>query len=318
MAKCLRPLYINGHSFNCGSCLNCRINYTSKWQLRLLYELNSWSGAMFVTLTYDDEHIPKDYELKKEHLRNFLKRVRAKIDYNDVSMWSDFPIVKDGKEYIPKMRYYCAGEYGMNPRDGVKGHERPHFHCILFGVDYYNPVHWKYVIDSWKYCDPMQFDKDRGLKCAIQPVNIDTIGYVTGYVRKKLTGDQAQESYGDRLRPFNVCSQGLGLQLAFNQAHLLAKGYTYSHNGKRIGIPRYFREKLGFGIDFSTSESHKDVIDSFNRINELYKKQYPDLLSSPEAESKRFERWYDSNEWTVSQQIVNSFFKREKLLHKEL
>lgn len=116
MARCLRPLFINGNSFNCGSCLNCRINYTTKWQLRLLYELNSWSGAMFVTLTYDSEHIPKDYELKKEHLRNFLKRVRAKIDYNNVSMWSDFPIVKDNKVYSENEVLLCWRIWNVSSR----------------------------------------------------------------------------------------------------------------------------------------------------------------------------------------------------------
>ena len=319
MARCLRPLFLNGNSYNCGSCLNCRINYTSKWQLRLLYELNSWSGATFVTLTYDDEHIPKNYELKKIHLRNFLKRVRSKLKYNNICLWSDFPIVgNSGNTYSPIFRYYCAGEYGMHPRDGIKGHERPHFHCILFGVDYYNPNHRQIIIDSWKYCDPNQFDISRGVKCALQPVNIDTIGYVTGYVRKKITGDKAVQAYGNRKRPFNICSHGLGLQLALRQKDLLSKGYTYTHNGKRVGLPRYFREKLGFEIDYSTSDSQKVIKDSFDYINGLYKKQFPDLLSTPEAEEKRFQRWYDSNNWTVSEKIMEAFNKRNSLLNKEL
>lgn len=318
MAKCLRPLFLNGNSYNCGSCLNCRINYTSKWQLRLLYELNSWSGAMFVTLTYDDEHVPKDYELKKEHLRNFLKRVRAKLDYNKICLWSDLPIVdSSNREHIPILRYYCAGEYGMNPRDGIKGHERPHFHCILFGLDYYNPQHRQIIIDSWKYCDVNQFDLSRGYKCAIQPVNIDTIGYVTGYVRKKITGEQAINAYGSRIRPFNVGSKGLGLQLALRQKDLLSKGYTYTHNGKRIGVPRYFREKLGFSIDYSTRDKNQDIKNSFAMIYKQYKELYPEPLEI-NAESKRFERWYDSNKWTISQQIESNFHKREKLLSRSL
>lgn len=318
MAKCLRPLFLNGNSFNCGSCLNCRINYTSKWQLRLLYELNSWSGAMFVTLTYDDEHVPKDYELKKEHLKNFLKRVRSKLDYNNICLWSDFPIVDSlNREHTPILRYYCAGEYGMNPRDGIKGHERPHFHCILFGLDYYNPLHRQIVIDSWKYCDVHQFDLSRGLKCAIQPVNIDTIGYVTGYVRKKITGEDAEKAYGSRIRPFNVGSKGLGLQLALSQKDLLSKGFTYTHNGKRIGLPRYFREKLGFQIDYSTRDKNKEIKDSFDYIYKQYKKLYPISLEI-NAESKRFERWYDSNKWTISQQVEDNFHKREKLLLRSL
>lgn len=318
MSRCLRPLLLNGQSFNCGYCLNCRINYTSKWQLRLLYELNSWSGAMFVTLTYDDEHLPKNFELNKKHLKDFLKRVRSKIAYNDICLWNDdFLELKSGKQYKPVLRYYCCGEYGLNPRDGIKGHERPHYHCIIFGLDYYNALHRQIVIDSWLFCDRNQFDLSRGLKCAIQPVNIDTIGYVTGYVRKKLNGDKAQEVYQDRIRPFNVGSKGLGLQLALKQFDLLKKGYTYTHNGKRIGIPRYFREKLGLEIDFSTSDNTKDVKESFDMIYKMYRTLYPIPLDL-NADSKRFERWYDSNKWTISQQIEDNFHKREKLNNKRL
>ena len=92
--RCLKPFKDkNGRVFACGQCYACRVNYTSMWSLRLLYELKDWDSASFVTLTYDKEHL-KSNSLVQEDFRNFMKRVRR-----------DLP--KDRK-----IRYYMCGEYG--------------------------------------------------------------------------------------------------------------------------------------------------------------------------------------------------------------
>lgn len=69
--KCLAPITVHGTEYNCGRCINCRINYTSSWALRLLYELSCSNSASFVTLTYSDEFRP--YELRKRSSRFFQK-----------------------------------------------------------------------------------------------------------------------------------------------------------------------------------------------------------------------------------------------------
>ena len=56
-------------------------------------------GNCFVTLTYDDDHVPKDKSgrlvLRPDDLKNFLKRVRKDV-------------------YPGKIRYYAVGEYGRS------------------------------------------------------------------------------------------------------------------------------------------------------------------------------------------------------------
>ena len=62
----------------------------------------------FITLTYDNEHLPKDESIDKDELQRFFKRLR--------------------KNYPPKtIKYFACGEYGDKKK-------RAHYHAIIFGV----------------------------------------------------------------------------------------------------------------------------------------------------------------------------------------
>ena len=79
----------------CGKCISCRIQKTSEWAIRLMLELPMWNyEASFITLTYDDEHLPKDLSLKPKDLTDFWKRLR--------------------KDYGKPIKYFACGEYGYN------------------------------------------------------------------------------------------------------------------------------------------------------------------------------------------------------------
>ena len=41
----------------CGQCIECRLKYSREWALRLCCENAVSQNALFVTLTYDDEHL---------------------------------------------------------------------------------------------------------------------------------------------------------------------------------------------------------------------------------------------------------------------
>ena len=96
---CIRPIQLfdtKKHTFRivpCGRCMPCRINKTQAWVLRLEFEKSNCEKSAFVTLTYDDEHLPKDCSLNKRDVQLFFKRMR-----------------KAGLQF----RYYCVGEYGEN------------------------------------------------------------------------------------------------------------------------------------------------------------------------------------------------------------
>ena len=75
----------------CGHCLACRIARTREWTVRLLHESEFWEDTSFITLTYDDEHVPVTYyaedefgsarggfTLRSRDLQLFMKRLRKK------------------------------------------------------------------------------------------------------------------------------------------------------------------------------------------------------------------------------------------------
>lgn len=107
--------------FGCGQCLACRINRRNKWTGRLLLERALHKDALFVTLTYANEHLPSPPSVSKTHLQAFMKRLRK----------------NSGKE----IRFYACGEYGDE-----KG--RPHYHLILFGLSFDD---WQSIIKSWRF-----------------------------------------------------------------------------------------------------------------------------------------------------------------------
>jgi len=73
-----------------------------------MHEQSTSEDSCFVTLTYDDDHIPPNNSLVKGDVQKFWKRLRKSL--LDV-----------------KIRYFCCGEYGMNT-------QRPHYHAIIFGI----------------------------------------------------------------------------------------------------------------------------------------------------------------------------------------
>lgn len=97
----------------CGHCLGCHIDYSRNWANRMILELQDNPKAIFVTLTYDDDHLPiSDSMLPTLSVRDvqlFFKRLRKK--FSGI-----------------KIRYYLAGEYGPTTH-------RPHYHAIIYGLE---------------------------------------------------------------------------------------------------------------------------------------------------------------------------------------
>lgn len=94
----------------CGKCPDCRLLYSAQWAVRGVHELRLHNANEFVTLTYDDKHLPCVVDeglptLRKRDAQLFMKRLR--------------------KVYGEGIRFMCAGEYGGRT-------DRPHLHFILF------------------------------------------------------------------------------------------------------------------------------------------------------------------------------------------
>lgn len=290
--KCIKPIIVHGNQFNCGHCRSCRINYTSSWTLRLLYELDNWSEAQFITLTYNDSNLPKDLSLHPEDLQKFWKRLRKDLE---------------GR----KIKYYACGEYGDK-------NKRPHYHAIVFGLSPYSDTDRQLIAQNWNKCEPWLFDKAHN---GIGEVTRESIGYVTGYVQKKLNGELAEKEYNGKIPPFSRCSQGMGLEFALkNQERLIQNGFTFLHKNK-ISIPRYFRDKLGIkAADYFNNDLPIFRSDEFEQLKNEFEKQMnlKGMLdySHPETMARRFERWLNDFQFEKALIIEKDFKKRSRILGK--
>lgn len=298
--RCLKPITLHGQTYNCGNCINCRINKTSEWTVRLLFELDKWETASFVTLTYNDENLPSDFGLHPEELKAFHESLRYHL-----------------RDYDRKFKYYSVGEYGDK-------NFRPHYHCILFGLnpDPYdkNNIDRQLIADSWKKCDDFMW-RWKPKHNAIDYVTREDINYVTGYVQKKLNGDLAIQEYGDLQRPFARSSTKLGLDYALKNADRISQTGYISLNGQKIGIPRYFREKLG--IEQKEVLQAKSSPDKIKREVEFLYKIFVDdmdrlgiwnsISNNPSAMERRFKYWYESRSFELSKQVETNFKQRSHI-----
>lgn len=141
----------------------CRFNRRRVWAHRIMLEALQHGDCTFVTLTYDDEHLPPDGSLQPADLQGFLKRLRRSMEPR-------------------RLRFYAVGEYG----DTTK---RPHYHAALFGVP-----NCSYGVTRTSrlraYCCEPCSDVARSWSrghTMLGDLSLSSAGYIAGYVTKKMT-----------------------------------------------------------------------------------------------------------------------------------
>lgn len=153
----------------CGQCIGCRLERSRQWAVRCMHEASLHDDNCFITLTYDPEHVPFDFGLRKSHFQKFMKRLRKHFE---------------GK----RIRYYHCGEYGEE-------NLRPHYHALLFGLDFDDKVIYSEREGVRLYFSQLLCDIwGKGL-CTVGDVTFESASYVARYVLKKVNGDKAETHY---------------------------------------------------------------------------------------------------------------------------
>jgi len=153
----------------CGKCLGCKYDHARDWETRIINEASLYLCNSFVTLTYDNDHLPIGQTLIPEHVTLFLKKLRKKT--------------RD------PIRYYYSGEYG----DQL---DRPHYHLILFNYWPKDATFLKKTKLGDKLFSSESLEKTWGKGFApIGTVTAQSAGYVARYVMKKIKGKDAHEKY---------------------------------------------------------------------------------------------------------------------------
>lgn len=173
----------------CGKCIGCRLERSRQWAIRCVHEASLYQNNCFITLTYDDKHIPdcKADQAKvpwKEDYVLFMKKLR--------------------KRYGEGIRFFHCGEYGEQ-------FQRPHHHACLFNFDFEDKVLWSvrngvrlFRSDALQKLWPYGYS-------TIGEVTWESAAYVARYVVKKITGDKAEAHYGGRVPEYITMSRRPGI-----------------------------------------------------------------------------------------------------------
>jgi hypothetical protein len=216
----------------CGNCLGCRLERRDMWALRCYCESKMHRDNCFITLTYDDEHLPMHGSLCYRDFQLFMMRLRKRCGSG--------------------IRFFMCGEYGEN-------FDRPHFHALLFGhrFDDITPANGVFSHSRCYRSETLEKLWTKGFS-TVGEVTFASARYTAAYCVKKVTGPLAEEHYK---RVDTRTGEIVTVTPEF--AHMSLKpgiGFTYlekywrdmymtGHNavivdGKKKKIPRYFDKRM--------------------------------------------------------------------------
>ena len=167
-------------TISCKQCTGCRQEYARQWAMRNIHEASLWPNNIFITLTYDNEHLPKYGSLVKKDFQDFMKRLRKT---------KTIIIDPETGLNLNPIRFFHCGEYGEK-------FGRPHYHAILFNhnFDDRKQLPGQKNLSTSKELTRL-WGKGGEQQQTIGQVTFQSASYVAGYVQKKITGKLKDEHY---------------------------------------------------------------------------------------------------------------------------
>jgi len=217
----------------CGGCIGCKIQRSREWSIRCMHEASQHTENTFLTLTYNDSHLPKDSSLKYEDFQGFMKRLRYRA--------------KNEQKY--KLRFYMCGEYGELGR--------PHYHAIIFGYKYADETLWKNRRGNQTYRSKnLEQDWPFGFT-ETGNVTSQSAAYVARYIVKKQKKEiqnklrtVVDEQTGELIRQkdeFTQMSLKPGIGKPYYDKHkadIFPGDTIILEGGKKAPVPKYYRGLL--------------------------------------------------------------------------
>jgi len=244
----------------CGQCIGCRLERSRQWAIRLLKEMKLHDTSSFLTLTYDDKHLPLVGNslrptLRKEDMTLFLKKFRFAIQPK-------------------KIRFFQCGEYGET-------HGRPHHHMILFGEDFAKdrtPIRNSRA-GYPQYSSPLLSRLWHHGEAVISEVSFESAAYVARYSLKKHLGPGAKLLYDGKVPEYVTMSRNPGIAAGYFEKY---QTDMYPHDeivpgpGRPASLPPRYFDKLLEKVDPTLFEEIKK-----NRTADL------DYYSDPNSTDSR-------------------------------
>lgn len=210
----------------CGQCILCRIEHARQWAVRITHEAQLHPTNAFITLTYNDKHLPPYGSLQYADLQKFWKRARKEIG---------------------KLRYFAVGEYGDQT-------DRPHYHACVFGHDFSANRTILRSKPTLLWTNPVLEALWPWGNVSVGALTYETAQYTAAYVTKKLSGKKRyvrlDEETGE-LVPLEQPRALMSRYPAIGNDWLMQWGkHAYTHDyvivqGKRHKPPKYYDRWLG-------------------------------------------------------------------------
>lgn len=157
----------------CGACVGCRVDRADAWAIRCSHDaqmVEYSTGSAFLTLTFDNEHLPASNSGDVTTGQGFMKSLRKLVA-------------------PAKIRFFLVMEYGEK-------HGRVHYHVLIFGFDFPDRVyshtskggHREFTSEllskAWPYG-----------RATLGSVTFQSARYCASYAQKKVFGKKQEEAY---------------------------------------------------------------------------------------------------------------------------
>ena len=232
----------------CGTCPSCRRVKCNEWLVRSYFEfLGNNNQGFFVTLDFDDQHLPRWYGkpcFDSRVIGKFLDRLRHEIG---------------------SFRYFYSTDYG-----GLL--QRPHYHLALFPSNRITINEFiRAIVAKWQQGSHTNIE----MIDSVHQDKLKAIQYVVGYAVKDITWRQddfnflSDNKMPPRYRPRVQASKGFGLRALeegiIKPSDLLSEGVVALPLGKngaliKLPIPRYYEMKLCYDYNWDPVARKAELI----------------------------------------------------------
>lgn len=227
----------------CGRCPVCRTSDASSWRARLQEEMDVSCSAIFITLTYDDSHLP----LEKISLSDGLSRYVPTFSKRDIQLFLKRLRETVRKSYLPMydtgkaIRYFIVSEYGPTTL-------RPHYHGVIFNLctpfqsrSYAHKKVTELIRESWNNGN-----------VRVDIVNDNRIAYVTKYM-SCVCGNPAVQHLP---KPFRLMSRMPGIGASYLEKEQRVRWHK-ENLAKYIPDGQYKRKMSKYYVDRIFSEDER-------------------------------------------------------------
>lgn len=234
------------------ACLACLEKYARSWGVRCAHEAQMHARNCFLTLTYDDRHMPARGMVSRRELALFVKRLR---NFHARDFVPSHPSEADG------FKFFGVGEYGETTR-------RAHYHVLGFGVDFDDRIYRQKSKGGFPVYESAQLSQLWPFgRATVGEATYETAMYCARYSLKKLgaTGEREDRAHwkrkadrnwredpitGERFKwqPEFCCkSKGIGaawLERYHADVFRVDEDTVILYGGVRVSVPDFYLREL--------------------------------------------------------------------------